>query len=201
MSGESRITNDSSLLPSLTICSPDDPSKDNDNLKKCGYCKQTVTSESHKCVKCEVFFHPSCAKKAGPNIDGSYKRCCGSRKNSPTREAPTLLVNDFIDALRNEVNPRLNKIDETLKRVEDTVRTIENRTTKNEKDMSTLRQDMKSSTDEVSAIETTNNNNVTRPMPADQIVADCIQELADRTSRKQNIIIFGLKELCTNNMT
>lgn len=49
----------------------------------CVGCKSSITNESGQCPRCNLFYHPGCARICKTMEDGAFTKCCKPRSRSP----------------------------------------------------------------------------------------------------------------------
>lgn len=106
------------IVPAMSIQGATPPRQVSVVPRYCVYCKGLVETDAIYCTKCNSVYHQECTKRLHISSEGVFKRCCGSRQNSPNRENTSFSLDDLMQAMRTEFDPKLaainNKIDLNL---------------------------------------------------------------------------------------
>lgn len=150
---------------------------------KCYKCTKNV-SEQDNCIKCNKFYHPSCASLVVVNSDGSYTKCCKiiTRSLSPgsSNSGNDFAVLKAIADLQKSFQTRFDNVDSKL---DDLINRISNNETK-----------VDNLTDRITAVEG-KLNKIDKFENYNDLARQCLVEVERRELRKK--VLFRFVSLST----
>lgn len=158
----------------------------------CTYCKAKVVKPS-LCPGCSAPYHPVCVQKTTLIPDVGLKKCCGAPSPSLSRStSPEPPVQVSMDQLRAVVREESEKVQSSLLRVEKSIAELAGQLSKQNDRLLACESNITNIISQVdnmeSKVENSENVSNIQALPA------IFEEWENRCLRKNNIIIFGLRE-------
>lgn len=170
---------------------------------KCRSCSQGIVKEVVQCQNCQGYYHPSCAKQAGPLPGGFYQRCCGRRGSSSTEEIREMFKQEIL-ALRNDFKKDVkDEITTVITGVNELKTTVKSFTEQFNKRISTVESKMMHIEEQLSSnINATKVNeskiveimNKFDNIQSSENNGDILKEIDERLARRNNALFFGIDE-------
>lgn len=171
------------VIPGLRVEGASPPANTPSAVPLCRVCKLVVDSDSVSCQTCLTIYHAGCVKRLAKNNTGGFKKCCGSRTNSPARDIPFSLA-ELVNAMKKAFDPRFDSIEIAVTANTAALERISGRVSTMEEDIVNLRTRMTT----LEAAQPIAGHAATTDM------SECLKEMEDRQSRKNNLIIQRAKE-------